>query len=159
MRLLLSVAAVIVAADQATKALARHFLETGGAIPIVDGYVQLTLVRNTGAAFGIFSNSRPIFIIATAVAMLLIVAYHASLKETNVLLSLALAFELGGAAGNLIDRIHLGWVTDFIYFNGFPVFNVADSAITIGVALLILVLILDLRQPKGEEPFDATGTV
>jgi signal peptidase II len=156
---LLSVAGLILAADQASKFAIRAALQPGQTIPLITGWFQLTYVQNTGAAFGLFSHRQPVFVIATVLAICLILFYHIKTKETNAWFNIALGLELGGAFGNLIDRVSLGWVTDFVHVTNFPVFNVADSAIVIGVMALIIAMIVDIRRGPGKEEINASDTV
>lgn len=158
MRFMLAVAAMVLAADQATKFLVRDLMQPDQTFPLIDGFLKLTYVRNTGAAFGMFSHGRPIFVIATIIAIVLILVYHYKTKETNVWFNLALGLELGGALGNLVDRVFLGWVTDFIHVMKFAVFNAADSAITVGVCLLLITLALDMIRERKEEKTGVSGT-
>ena len=104
-------------------------------IPIIKGIFHITLVHNRGAAFGILKNQIPLFIITSLFAIILI---YFELKENrqSKSYSIALSLILAGALGNLIDRLFFGYVIDFLDFRIWPVFNVADSAITIGAILL-----------------------
>ena len=124
----------VLAADQISKALVDANLALGESAPLVGGIVQLTSVHNTGAAWGILPNARWLFLIATPVLCLLIRRRRRIGPLGRVCLSLLLA----GAVGNYIDRALLGYVRDMfeLCFMRFPVFNVADSAITVGAALL-----------------------
>jgi signal peptidase II len=138
---------VVVALDQATKAIVRARLPLHESVPVIPGLVDFTHVRNTGAAFGLFDvvqfPYKTLVIAAVALVGLIGVAFYAaSLARQQVLSRLALALIIGGAAGNLIDRIGDGSVVDFVdvYWRTyhFWAFNVADSAITIGVAIMLL---------------------
>jgi signal peptidase II len=138
---------VIVAADQVSKAVVRATLPLHESVTVVPGLVDFTHVRNTGAAFGILSSAdfpfktTVIAVIAT-VALVAVGLYAASLAHHQLVARIGLALILGGAAGNLIDRVVAGSVVDFVdvYWRSyhFWAFNVADSAITIGVAMMIL---------------------
>ncbi len=127
-------------------------------IPIIDGFFNLTYVRNTGAAFGIFAGSaeifrRPFLILVSIIAIGFIFVMLKRLPETGTGLITALAFILGGAAGNLIDRIVYGEVIDFLdfYWGSYhwPAFNLADSFITVGVAITLFILM----KTKDSDPF------
>ena len=129
-------------------------------IAIIDGFFNLTYVRNTGAAFGLFAGSaeilrRPFLIIVSIVASGFIIVMLKRLRDKEKGLITALAFILGGAIGNLIDRVVYGEVIDFLdFFWGsyhWPAFNLADSFITVGVTITLLILI----RAKGEDPFAA----
>jgi signal peptidase II len=123
--------------DQLTKLLAYKNLLLNQSVPLIKGIFHLTLVYNRGGAFGILKNQTQLFIFTSIFAIILIVL---SLKKNkykkHFLYSVSLSFILGGALGNLIDRVTLGYVIDFLDLHIWPVFNVADSAITIGAVLL-----------------------
>ena len=135
-------AALVVAFDQLTKQL---FWRNGQNYDIIDGYLHITLVKNAGAAFGVFQGGRLFFIIASAVAVALITVVAVRLPGHDRNRRLLLGLVLGGAIGNLIDRALYGEVIDFlqigIHGHYWPVFNVADMAVTIGAALLVLVAV------------------
>ncbi|MCX5711756.1 MAG: signal peptidase II [Candidatus Omnitrophica bacterium] len=123
--------------DQASKFLVVKSLSLNQSVPILRGIFHISLVHNRGAAFGLLNNQVPVFIAATLLAVVLIAL---SLKKSKAdklsLYNIALYLILGGALGNLIDRLFLGYVIDFLDFRVWPVFNIADSAITIGAVLL-----------------------
>lgn len=156
---LLAVAGLVLVADQITKYFVRALLDPNQTVAVVKGLFYFTHVRNTGAAFGLFSQKQPVFVAATIAAIGLIIIYHIKTKETDFFFNLALGLELGGAAGNLIDRLSQGWVTDFLHVPYIPVFNIADSAIVVGVVLLILVMVRDILRERREEEADVSGTV
>jgi signal peptidase II len=131
--------------DRWTKVLIHSRFGLNESISVIDGFFNVTYVRNTGVAFGIFSSiSSPAKSVLlsgfTAVAVIVVVAYSIRSSARNRILQLALGFILGGALGNLYDRIAYGYVTDFLEFYvgayHWPAFNIADSAISIGVVLL-----------------------
>ncbi len=137
----------IVVADQITKAIVRSRLPLHDELDIIPGFLDFTHVRNSGAAFGLLNGidfpAKPVVIaIIAAAALVAIAAYAATLAPAQKLARVGLALILGGAVGNLIDRIALGYVVDFVdvYWRSyhFWAFNVADSAITIGVAIMVL---------------------
>ena len=159
-------AAVIVLADQATKAAIIRWVPLYGDVPIND-FINLTHQQNTGAAFSFLAGAggwqRWFFIILASVVSAVLVAWLWRIRAGNLMvLAAGLTLVLGGALGNLVDRIRLGYVTDFIqvWFGSwaFPSFNVADSAITVGAALLIIdSLFLSGREkaaPQEEAPPD-----
>jgi signal peptidase II len=150
--------AAVVLLDQATKALVVRSLDLHEYMPIVDGLLSLSHVRNRGAAFGLLSDwDVPYQAVALAVlslcALAAIAFYFVRLPPAARLPRLALALVLGGAVGNLIDRARLGYVVDFVHaywrHHQWPDFNVADSAITVGVTLLVLDI---LRSPDTSPP-------
>lgn len=155
-----AVAAAVVAIDQATKAAVRASMDVYEQIPVIDGVLWLTHVENTGAAFGML-RGRQWFLIATAVAMLAVVAYVVfTVRIESGWARTALALVSGGAIGNLIDRVWAGAVTDFFDLGWFPVFNVADVALDVGVAILAGVLLFGSGQSSGSDTAagdDATG--
>lgn len=143
------VAAIVLVVDQLSKALVLTFLAPGAPhaeVVIVPGLLRLYYVENTGAAFGLFQGKNPLLaFLAFGVVVALVVWFRELVRFW--LGALALGLQLGGAVGNLIDRFRHGFVVDFIDFSFWPTFNVADSAITIGVLMLLYVL---LRQGQLE---------
>lgn len=121
--------------DQLSKFLAARFLELNKPAILINNFLNLSLVHNRGAAFGILKNQLFVFVIISLFAIALIL-YHLKDKKKSHLSSISLSLILGGAVGNLIDRLRFGFVIDFLDFRVWPVFNIADSAITIGVILL-----------------------
>jgi signal peptidase II len=131
------VALGIVALDQLTKAIVRGNLDPGASWPDADWLLNITYVTNSGAAFGILQGQTLFLVVTSLIGVAAIVLYYVYPPLEHGLLRLALALQLGGAAGNLIDRVRLGEVTDFINFEFWPAFNVADSAISIGVVTIL----------------------
>lgn len=149
-RLELGLPALVVVLDQATKAIVRRALPLHESVTIVPGLLDFTHVRNTGAAFGFlnavdFPFKTTVIAIVATVALVGVALYTARLAHDQLLARLGLALIIGGAGGNLIDRLLAGSVVDFVdlYWRSwhFWAFNVADSAITIGVAVMILDMI------------------
>jgi signal peptidase II len=158
----LLVLAAVVAGDQLAKWLIVRSLDLHDHVPLVDGLLSLSHVRNRGAAFGLLSDAElpyqsVLLAVMSLAALGAIAFYFLRLPATARLPRLALALVLGGAVGNLIDRVHLGYVVDFIHVywrqHQWPDFNVADSAITIGVTLLVL----DILRSAGSEPSGKPG--
>jgi signal peptidase II len=149
----------VVALDQLVKALVVRTIGLHDYVPLVDGLLSLSHVRNHGAAFGLLSDwnlpyQSLLLSLLSLLALGAIGLYFARLPEAARLPRLALALVLGGAVGNVIDRIRLGYVVDFVhvYWREYqwPDFNVADSAITIGVALLVIdILSSPETEPQG----------
>ena len=161
MTLVCWLAGVILVLDQLTKAMALRRLAPGVPAPVLEGLFSLTLVMNPGLAFGMLSGApdgwRWIAGVLSLVALAILSVIAARLLPTGgawTALSLGLVF--GGAAGNLIDRVRFGAVVDFLdfYWRGYhwPAFNVADSAITVGVALLALRMMLTPAPPSDRAP-------
>jgi len=129
------IAAAVVILDQFTKLIITKNLSLNHPVTVIKGVLSLTLVHNRGAAFGILRNQVPLFVLASIFAVILIFAELRNNKHRPVY-SIALGLILAGALGNLIDRVLFGYVIDFLDFHIWPVFNIADSAITIGAAML-----------------------
>jgi len=149
-RPLLATAALVVAVDQLTKSWAVARLGGGRSIEIIDGILTLQLTLNPGGAFGLGKEFPEFFLVATIVVILALVAWVGRTGEAGMVVPLGLV--LGGGLGNLIDRLFRGFdgrVVDFIDLHLWPVFNVADSCIVIGV---VLVLISGLRGQHEEDP-------
>ncbi|VAW76304.1 Lipoprotein signal peptidase [hydrothermal vent metagenome] len=140
----LGLALLIVVLDQITKFLADNLLTYGEPVAILP-FFNLTLLYNPGAAFSFLSDAsgwqRWFFVVISTAATVFLILWLRRLKSGHLLLAIALSLVLGGAVGNLIDRLWLGHVVDFIqlYYRGYywPAFNIADSAISVGAALLI----------------------
>ena len=133
--------AVIVGAliilDQITKFLVSANLRLYESLPVLKDVFHITLIHNSGAAFGLFKGMFPIFIFLSIIVIFLVLLYANRFRHGYSYLKAGLLFILAGTIGNLIDRIRLGYVIDFIDLRIWPVFNVADTTITIGGALLI----------------------
>lgn len=131
----------VLIADQVTKALVRAKLAVGASVPLIDGFMDLTHVRNSGAAFGLFPGRMPVFIGIATLVLAGIAWVWWRMKPQSTWAVLALGLVAGGATGNLIDRIMAGRVTDFFDVGWWPVFNVADIALDVGVAVLLVWLL------------------
>ena len=146
-----NVGLLVVLLDQASKYLVRHAIEPFGTIPVFP-FLHLVNIRNKGAAFGLFKDLGNSFFIVLSIAAVITVSILLSMTGIQVLSRLGLALILGGAAGNLIDRVFFGSVVDFIdvFIGGYhwPAFNVADSAITVGLLLLLFSTEIKKRQPE-----------
>jgi signal peptidase II len=138
-------AVIVLAADQAVKALVADTLGGGRVIDLFGGLLRFDYTRNSGAAFGLFQSAGVVFA-AVAVAVSVGIGLNVRrIAAAPLAVRIALGLILGGAVGNLIDRIRLGYVVDFIDLRWWYVFNLADSAIVVGVALLLLAAGLDSR--------------
>lgn len=133
----------------------------GESIPVIDNFLYITSHRNRGAAWGILQGQMWFFYVITAIVIIAIIYYIQKEAKGKWLLGVSLAFMLGGAIGNFIDRLHRKEVVDFIHtyiFNyNFPVFNIADSALVIGVVLLMIQMLRDERGTK-EKSYGENGT-
>lgn len=158
--LLFGVSGASVALDQWTKWLVRQNIEFGGQwlpdwLQWLSPYARIVNWSNSGAAFGMFQNGNLVFTILAFVVIGAIVYYFPRVEEDDWTLKLAMGLQLGGAVGNLIDRLLMGRVTDFISIGAFPVFNVADSSITVGVLVLMLGVWLKERQEQLQKAKEA----
>ncbi len=126
--------------DQASKLVVQQHLVLGQSRPVVDGLLQLTLVLNQGAAFGLLPGKYLLFL-GTAMGLIAAASYYAVNYNPNVAMQTGLGLVSGGALGNLIDRLWHGGVLDFIDLGFWPVFNLADSAIVVGTSWLALCLL------------------
>jgi signal peptidase II len=142
----LGILALIIFLDQYSKFLALKNLPVAGPKDLIGGIFRLNLTFNTGAAFGILKNQTIFFVIISLVASVFIISNI--LKSRSDKQAIALLFILGGALGNLIDRLRFGYVVDFLDLKFFTVFNLADTAITIGAAIFIMSSILSSKNEK-----------
>ena len=131
------VAVAAACADQLTKALVSGRLALGDAVDVL-GPFTIHHVRNTGIAFGLFADSTSVVIVLTAVAIATLIVCYARSGRRHPLLPVAVGLVLGGSVSNLVDRLRLGYVTDFLDLDYWPAFNLADTFIVVGVGLLFL---------------------
>mgnify|MGYP000039620093 CR=1 FL=1 len=147
-------ALVVIVLDQLTKHWVRQTIPLNSSwqpIPWLDPIFTFTHIRNTGAAFGLFGGMNTVFIVLAFVVVAAILVIHRQLAEQSALLRLALTLQLGGATGNLIDRVTAGYVTDFVNFRWWPIWNIADACILIGTILLaIYALFMEPSQSAKE---------
>ncbi|MFC9726046.1 lipoprotein signal peptidase LspA [Bacillus cereus] len=146
------IALFVIAIDQISKWLIVKNMELGTSIPIIDNVLYITSHRNRGAAWGILENKMWFFYIITVVFVVFIVFYMKKYAKTDKLLGISLSLILGGAIGNFIDRVFRQEVVDFIHVYifsyNYPVFNIADSALCIGVVLIIVQTLLEGKKAK-----------
>lgn len=150
---LFAISALVIVLDQITKAIVEQqmVLYTSWApIPGLANLFQFTHAINYGAAFGLFQESGRIFAVVALIVAGVIIYYNHRLPAGHWLLRTALGLQLGGALGNLIDRMRQGYVTDFLDFGPWPVFNLADTAIVAGVALLALLMLQEMWAERRE---------
>jgi len=138
--LVFSTALIIVFLDQLTKYLIRMNFQLNQSVPLIKNIFHMTYVTNTGSAFGLFKGINLFFILFSVAVIIAIFYYLRKIVGNEKLLQFAVGLLLGGTIGNLIDRIAYGSVIDFIDFIIWPVFNIADSAVTISIILLIILL-------------------
>ena len=131
-------AIAIIILDQLSKFLVKINFNLNESVPVMGEIFHLTYIHNFGAGFGILQNQRILLVIISIAVAAFIFYYAKKVKEEETLLQLLLGFVLGGTIGNLIDRIFLGYVTDFFDFMIWPVFNIADSFVTIGIIGLVI---------------------
>jgi signal peptidase II len=136
------VALAALAADRIVKIMAVRGMTPGESTDVIAGVFNITLVHNTGAAFGVFKGGTLVFSIFSAFVIAFITAYLVMNRIKGRMLAVSLGLILGGAAGNLIDRVWLGYVIDMFDFRVWPVFNVADSCITVGTIILAFNILL-----------------
>jgi signal peptidase II len=154
------VAALVIGLDQWTKRLVQTNLglyETWTPIPALKGWFEFNYITNTGAAFGLFKNGNLVFIGVAIVVSVVVLYYYWHLPAGEWLLRLALGLQLGGAVGNLIDRLRIGNVIDFIHVRYWFVFNLADASLVVGVALMALLLLQqDAQERQAQERAEGT---
>lgn len=146
--LYIAIVAIGIGLDQLTKWLAVTFLRPINTVPIIKDALHLTYAENRGAAFGMLADNRWIFLVISSLAILAMAFYLFAGISEGKLAGIALSLLISGGLGNMIDRMALGYVVDFIDFRliNFAIFNGADSFVCVGAGLLILALILDLRK-------------
>ena len=162
--MLFGVAGLSVTLDQWTKWLVRENIEFGGQwlpewLSWLSPYARIVYWHNSGAAFGMFQNGNLVFTVLAFVVIGAIIYYFPQVESDDWTLKLAMGLQLGGAAGNLIDRLLIGKVTDFISVGVFPVFNIADASITVGVLVLLFGVWLKERQEKIKNAAEAAMQV
>lgn len=166
------IAGILVAIDLITKEFIYGSCVENGKINIIEGVFSFTAVENTGAGFGIFANNTLALTIVSFICSIILIAFmFYSYKRRNLWLRSALILILGGAIGNIVDRIMLGYVRDFIYFEliNFAVFNFADSCLTVGTIVLIIYVVFfyskeekelqELRKAQNEKSEESENTL
>ena len=152
--LLILIAGSVVLLDQITKYIVRINLPLGQVYHPelwLSQYIRIVHWKNTGAAFGIFQNMGGVFTILSFVVAIVIFIYYPQVPRKDWPVRIAMGLLLGGATGNLIDRLARGYVTDFVSVGSFPVFNVADASISTGVVILFIGMWLQEREAKSQE--------
>ena len=155
--LLLTFSPIVVFLDQTSKWLVRKNLEYGETWTPwswLSPYARIVHWHNTGVAFGFFQDQNLLFAFLSTVIAVVILILYPRLALTEKILGFALAMQFGGAIGNLIDRLTLGHVTDFVSVGNFAVFNIADGSISVGVVMMIIAIIIqDMRERKIQNPY------
>ena len=149
--------------DQITKIIVSANMQLNDTLPIIKDVLHITYIRNEGAAFGMLSNHRWIFMTASAIAIVALCVYLFRFSKDTKLIKVGIALIISGGIGNMIDRTVLGYVVDMIDFRliNFYVFNVADACVSVGAAVLILGIILNevrsIKAKKAGEQNDVSG--
>ena len=148
-------AGAMIGLDQLTKSLVVRNMEIGESISIIDGFLRLTSHRNSGAAWGMFQGQMLFFYVVTVAVVAMLIYIYKKEAKNNLLMQLALTMLLAGAIGNFIDRVLFQEVVDFIdvliFGYDFPIFNVADSALTVGVILMLIEFFFMGRSDDNEQ--------
>lgn len=151
--LLVLVSSFVIAVDQFLKIMVLRLLVYGDSIPVIEGFFSLTLVFNTGAAFGILQGKKDLFLILPVLTIIFILILYIRAKEKQKI-AIPLGLLLGGTIGNFIDRLRFGYVVDFfdLFFRSWhwPAFNIADSCICLGVFLLLFRLMEKKNAPGAD---------
>ncbi|MBY7143706.1 signal peptidase II [Virgibacillus sp. NKC19-3] len=146
------IALVIIAIDQVTKWMVVRAMELGEQMTIIENFFYLTSHRNSGAAWGILEGQMLIFYLVTVIVVIGIIYYMQAYAKKNRGLAISLSLVLGGAIGNFIDRLFHQEVVDFfdfiIFHYNFPIFNIADAALTVGVIFILIITIIDETKAK-----------
>ena len=151
--MLVLIALVVIALDQLTKRAVQQNLALGESLLVFPPWEFVRIVHwvNTGAAFGMFQGGNAVLIGLTVAITLAILIYYQTLPEDHLFQRICLALMVGGSIGNLIDRLTLGYVVDFVAVGRFPVFNLADSCVTVSVILLLISTIIEERKAQSTE--------
>ena len=155
---LIAVALAALGADQLTKSVVSDHLSLDEGLPVV-GPFSIHHVQNSGIAFGLFSSATAAVIVLTSVAVAWMLVFFARSGSRHPVLPAALGLLIGGSVSNLVDRVRLGHVTDFLDFQGWPAFNLADTFIVVGVGILLLALVVSDRaaKPPPRRPLDVAA--
>lgn len=161
--ILIIIAAGGIAVDQITKLIVASNMHLNDTLPIIKNVLHITYIKNEGAAFGILSNHRWIFMSVSAVAIVALCVYLFRFSKDTRLIKTGMALIISGGIGNMIDRIFLGYVVDMIDFRliNFYIFNVADACVSVGAAVLILGIVLNeiktIKAKKAGEQNDCVA--
>lgn len=143
---------IILVLDQITKFIIASSMKVGDSFEVIPNFLNITSHRNDGAAWGILSGKMSFFFIITIIILVVLIVFYIKEAKNNLLMQIAISLLFAGALGNFIDRVLHGEVVDFVdtYIFGynFPIFNVADSSLTIGVLLIIIALLTDMKKEE-----------
>ncbi len=143
---------IILVLDQITKFIIASSIKVGDSFEVIPNFLNITSHRNDGAAWGILSGKMSFFFIITIIILVVLIVFYIKEAKNNLLMQIAISLLFAGALGNFIDRVLHGEVVDFVdtYIFGynFPIFNVADSSLTIGVLLIIIALLTDMKKEE-----------
>lgn len=144
--------------DQLTKLLAVKFLKGADDVKVIGNFLKLSYVENRGSAFGMLKDARWVFMSVSTLAIIAMIAYLFTAKNQSRLYTVSIAVIASGGIGNMIDRIALGYVVDFVSVKYFAVFNGADSLVCVGAGFLILAMLLDLiKEAKAQKEKKSRG--
>lgn len=144
------IAGIVILIDQVTKYYIKTNMLIGESIPVIPKIFHITYIQNSGGAFGMFQDKTTFFVIVSIIAIILLIFFY-FLSSNNLLIKIALSIILGGAIGNLIDRIINKKVVDFFDFRIWPIFNIADIAICIGMGFLLLDMFNNKNKINNDE--------
>lgn len=143
---------IILVLDQITKFIIASSMKVGDSFEVIPNFLNITSHRNDGAAWGILSGKMSFFFIITIIILVVLIVFYIKEAKNNLLMQIAISLLFAGALGNFIDRVLHGEVVDFVdtYIFGynFPIFNIADSSLTIGVLLIIIALLTDMKKEE-----------
>ncbi|WP_039066843.1 signal peptidase II [Staphylococcus shinii] len=143
---------VILLLDQTTKFIVASSMKVGDSFNVIPNFLNITSHRNNGAAWGILSGKMSFFYIITIIILVVLIIFYIKEAKQHLLMQVAISLLFAGALGNFIDRVLHGEVVDFVDTNifgyNFPIFNVADSSLTIGVLLIVIALLTDMKKEE-----------
>lgn len=142
----MGIAVIVVIIDQLMKWMVEDFFQLGMSVPVWKGVFHLTYVQNPGAAFGILAHQHLFFLLTTVVIFAVFFYFLPYIRQQGRCMQVGVSLLLGGAVGNFIDRVRLGYVIDYFDFRVWPVFNLADIAICIGVALMVYAILFLVKE-------------
>ena len=149
-----SLTLILLIIDRLTKWWISSTLDFGVPNDLIGNVIRLTRVQNDGGAFGIFPGGGIVFLVVSAVVSLILFLILLTMQIDSRLIRTGMAFVLAGALGNLVDRIHWGYVLDFFEIRGFPIFNVADACITVGAGFIVLAIVFGGERNRSERKAD-----